>query len=158
MTVALYLEKPIDPMETVRLAEVTDLLYRRLLNLGYAHRHAEALLPDKHTALQAAAVKIIKRTPDGKPLNIYDPNHPANYVSNGNLAVLKPVTMSLQRAICLGTEGRIYTAFRGRKYEDRKFEPTALHLTTNFMLVAAKMGGRKLKRLAILKPTQEYMN
>jgi hypothetical protein len=158
MTVALYLEKPIDPMETYRLAEVTDLFYRKLLNLGYANRHAESILPDKHTAIELAAVKIIKRMPDSKASSIFDPNHPANYVNNGNLAVLKPVTMSLQRAVCLGADGRIYSAYRGRKYEDRKFEPTALHLTTNFMLVTAKLGGRKLKRLAILRPSQEYIH
>lgn len=150
MSVVLFLDKPLDEAETYKLAETTDLLYRKMRNLSYARRHADAVLPDSHTAMEAAAIRIIKSTPPGK--------HPANFVNDLNLAVLKPVTMSVQRAICLGAEGRVYSVFRGLKFDDRKFEPTALTLTMHFMLVSAKSNRRKLKRLAILRPTDEHLH
>jgi hypothetical protein len=149
MSLQLYLDKPIDDIETYRLAEATDLLYRKLRNLGYSRRYASAILPDEHTALQLAAVKIIKVAPIGE--------HPVKLVNDRNLVVMRAVTMSIKRVICLGTEGRVYPAVRGIIHEDGKFQPTAMHLTPGFMLMSTKRG-RKMTRVARLKPSQEYIN
>lgn len=145
----LFLEKPLDAAEVYTLAEQTDLLYRKLRNRGYARRHADAILPDDHTAIQLAAIRIIKNTKPGV--------RPAQHVNSLNLAVLRVVTMSAKRAVCLGTEGRVYGAKRGHLFFDGRFIPTAEKLTANYVLFSSK-DSVELKRIAVLRPTDEHLS
>lgn len=149
MPTKLCLEKPIDHRETYQLAEVTDLLYRRLRNVGYSRKHAEAALPDRFTALQAAAARIIRSVPVGV--------HPVNYINNRNLAVLRVGTMSAKRAIVQGAEGRVYTAIRGHLFEDGRFVPTAETLKAGFALFSVRKE-QWLTRLSLVRPSEEYLN
>lgn len=151
MSVSLYLQdKPLEDIEIYKLAEATDMIYRRMRNREYARRHVEAVITDEHSAMESAAAKIIKVTPVG--------THPVKVINSRNLAVIRVITMSERRAICLGSEGRLYSAFRGRFQDDGKFVPTAQNLTKSFMLVEAKKANRILKRVAILRPSQSYVS
>ena len=149
MSVSIMLDQPLDPLDTYKLAETTDLLYRKLRNVRYARRHADFLLADDHTALQLAAAKVIKKSQIG--------THPVHAVNSGNLVVLRAVTLSAKRVILLGVEGRVYAATRGHLFPDGKFIPTAESLRPGFMLFKCRRE-RRLTRIATLRPTKEYIN
>ncbi len=151
MTVQIYLDKPNDSLalETFKLAEATDLVYRRMRNRGYARRFVDSVLADEHSALDAAAAKIIKAVPVG--------THPVTYINARNLAVLRVGTMSARRAICLGSDGRIYAALRGRLLDESKFLPTADTLKMGFALFSVRQD-QVLKRVATLRPSLPYFH
>lgn len=148
MPVKIYLEKPIAGEETYALAEATDLVYRRMRNIGYARRYAKLALPRQFTALQAAAAKIIMTTPVGI--------HPVRVINNRNLAVLRVGDVSARRALCLGLEGRLYPSLRGILYGNGNFEPTAERLSTGFALFSAK-DSVVLTKISTLRPSLGYL-
>lgn len=147
--VKIYLEKPSVQLaeDVYRLAEATDLVYRRMRNRGYARRFVNSVLADEHGALDAAAAKIIKSVPVGE--------HPVHYINQSNLAVLRVGTMSVRRAMCLGSNGRIYAALRGRLLETGKFIPTAETLSSGFAIFSVNKD-QILKRVATLRPPLTY--
>lgn len=151
MAVKLYLEKPNEhlSLETYKLAAATDLIWRRLKNRGYAHKHAENVVSLDHSAVEAAAIKIIKATPND--------SHPVRLINRRNLVVLRIGSLSPKRVTALGVEGRIYVALRGRILEDSKFEPTAETLKTGFAIFSAR-NEQVLMRIATLRPSLAYFN
>lgn len=154
MPVRIFVENAFEDLgfETYELAENTDIIYRRLRNKGYARRFAENVLNAEHTALDLAAVKIIKNLPVGI--------HPVQYINSRNLTVLRVVTLSNKRAVCLGKTGRVYSATRGPITEDGKFIPMAETLKLGFSMFSARKlktrRGAVLTRKATLNPTLLY--
>lgn len=148
----IILKAPLDLTECYDLAAHTDLLFRKLQNVGLSRKHADALLSEKHTALDLAAVKIIKMA----SANI----HPVKLINRRNLVVLKVVSKSPRRATCLGGNGRLYDANRGHIFPDGRFIATAKRLPTGFALYETnrKSGYSRMKRVVSLKPTNKYIS
>lgn len=147
----IILERPLNLQECFGLAERTDLLYRKLKNVGLARKYAESLLNDSHTALDVAAAKVIKLSPPHM--------HPVKFINKRNLAVLRVVSASTKRATIIGIDGRVYRANRGHIFPDGKFIPTARRLPMGFALytTGAKSDFSKLKRVVTLKPSLPYI-